>query len=394
MHIGDFKIQNTANGVHKTMWKLAVYQAKANNEVIIVSPGNPPLLTDQEIAGKFSVNLSALSRLNYIPFLSELFPKFTIFNWKPDIIHFHSTFKIRHAPIAFYAKHLNIPYIITPNGGYSKYILGRNKAKHDLGLFLWERRFIKDASAVHIVGESERHDILRLGYRQKIVLIPNGFDQMEAGQWSDIRAKFGIRDTEIFCLFIGRYEMYHKGLDILLKAYKTLTENYAQNSLKIGLFGPDSRKGHKAKVLALAQQLGILDKVIFGDAVFGQEKANLIGSCDIFVHASRWEGIPFSCLEAVFFGKPLLISRATNLDKFIEECKGGLVFETENITALKEYMLKCIILGRTGLAEAGKRAQDMAALRFTWQGIADQIYSLYQSCVLSERSRPLRTSSG
>jgi glycosyltransferase involved in cell wall biosynthesis len=46
----------------------------------------------------------------------------------------------------------------------------------------------------------------------------------------------------------------------------------------------------------LAQELGIAESVSFFGSMSGNEKWDVLRSTDVFVHPSRWEGIPFAVL--------------------------------------------------------------------------------------------------
>ena len=59
----------------------------------------------------------------------------------------------------------------------------------------------------------------------------------------------------------------------------------------------------------------------------GEEKLDLVASLDAFIHCSRWDVLPAACLEAASLGRPLLVSRETNLAEYVERSGAGLVLD-------------------------------------------------------------------
>jgi glycosyltransferase involved in cell wall biosynthesis len=61
--------------------------------------------------------------------------------------------------------------------------------------------------------------------------------------------------------------------------------------------------------------------------VFGREKEALLDSAFVFVHTSRWEGMPFAVIEALATGCPVLVTPATNLGDYVEGFGAGVVVD-------------------------------------------------------------------
>jgi len=60
---------------------------------------------------------------------------------------------------------------------------------------------------------------------------------------------------------------------------------------------------------------------------YGEEKLDLVAGFDAFIHSSRWDVLPGACLEAASLGRPLVVSRETNLGEFVERSGAGLVLD-------------------------------------------------------------------
>jgi len=125
-----------------------------------------------------------------------------------------------------------------------------------------------------------------------------------------------------------------KGLDIFLRAVKIVAQEYAHCLFHIAGDGPE----HEA-LKNLAQELGVQDKVIF----LGIEKSpEFFKNIDIFVLASRWEGMPNVILEAMAYKKGIVSTNVGGVTDLLEDQIHGLLVPPENPEALARAMLTAI----------------------------------------------------
>jgi glycosyltransferase involved in cell wall biosynthesis len=147
----------------------------------------------------------------------------------------------------------------------------------------------------------------RLRYpRDRVVVIPRGRDPVRLGRRTPerraaARASLGVADDEQVILAVGRLE-HQKGFDRLLRAMPDLRASHPRAVLRIaGKEGRDS-----AALRSAAAALGLEP-----DAVFLGERSDipdLLCAADLFVLASRREGMPGALLEAMALEVPLLTS--------------------------------------------------------------------------------------
>jgi len=96
---------------------------------------------------------------------------------------------------------------------------------------------------------------------------------------------------------VGRL-VRQKGFDILLKAFRNITEEMDARLIILG-------EGPEDKALSrLANDLAIIEKVSF--AGFQKNPYKFISKADIFVLSSRYEGLPMVILEAMACGTPVV----------------------------------------------------------------------------------------
>jgi glycosyltransferase involved in cell wall biosynthesis len=202
---------------------------------------------------------------------------------------------------------MDIPYCVTAHGGLFPAARRRRRLRKTIFSVCFERPYLDQAQFIHALSPNERDVIRTFGVQRPIVMVPNGLPpdaEMPPAQSDALYARFPwLRDRCVF-MFIGRLDAGQKGLDLLLQAFA----DAGLRDAALVLVGPDYR-GSRHRLTMLASQLDLSSRVVFIDAAFGQDRANLFAAADVFVHPSRWEGVSLSVLAAAAAGKPCLITR-------------------------------------------------------------------------------------
>lgn len=127
-----------------------------------------------------------------------------------------------------------------------------------------------------------------------------------------------IRREKLKFCFLGRYDVQHKGIDRLLNFLSQLLSTKPSLKWHLDIYGSDI-KGDRKKVENLILKLGLASHVSTHGPVYGDDKANILKSIDIFTLTSRYEGMPIAVLEALAFGKFCFLSKETNLLSELQE---------------------------------------------------------------------------
>ena len=98
---------------------------------------------------------------------------------------------------------------------------------------------------------------------------------------------------------------------------------------------------------------------------------------DICVLPSLWENLPYTCLEAMSCGTPVVASRVGGFPEIITEGVDGLLFESGNHEDLAEKIIK--ITESEDLIELGKKARRKIENTFNHKIIAEKTIDLYNS---------------
>ncbi|MCH7951798.1 glycosyltransferase family 4 protein [Patescibacteria group bacterium] len=128
----------------------------------------------------------------------------------------------------------------------------------------------------------------------EIYVIPRGVDK----KLFNLKTK-----EENFVLFLGRLDVFQKGLDLLLKSWAQASKE--MKGVKLVIAGAGTSRDEKA-LKKLVQKYGLDRKIKFTGLVAGKEKEQLLSHCLFAVCPSRFEGFGITALEVLVVGKPLV----------------------------------------------------------------------------------------
>jgi glycosyltransferase involved in cell wall biosynthesis len=229
-----------------------------------------------------------------------------------DAVHLHSAFSPHNNRIA---ARLSSPYILSPHGGYLPAVLERNPVRKTLFMSLWERPMLKRAALVCALTEDEKEQVRKLGFDGDIAVVPNGVDAPPAGlDAMAFRRDIGIDDSDPLALFVGRLDMYYKGLDLLLAGLADSPRWH------LALVGPDWRRDRE-ELDRLVKEHGLEQRVSIVPPRRGVSLHEAFAAADLFVLYSRSEGQGIALFEALKHGTPALVSPA--VERAVGVAAGG-----------------------------------------------------------------------
>ena len=367
---------DSANGVDKTIYHLAKTQAAlgATVSVFSVTEKQPVAIPGAEVVTISPSTFVRLPRLGTkIPW-TGVEPKRRLSEWKPDIVHFHSVHIGPFVGLARWLRTRKIPYVVTPHGGYALGRLEKAGWKVKWYIHAVEKHYLQQAAFVHLVSRNDREGLETLGIKVRTVQVPNGIDLSAIPSHVDEGLLYkrypALQGKRVF-LFLGRLDPAHKGLDILLEAFAVARLPEAA----LVLVGPDFRGG-MMRLQEQARRLGLAEQVMFTGPAFGEEKWAYLAGADLFVHPSRWEGFPFSVLEAMAMGKPVLLSTAADPGD-IASVGAGITVQP-NVDPLAHALKEMGKASQEELKGMGARGRRLVEGRYNWQHIAEKLLVEYE----------------
>jgi glycosyltransferase involved in cell wall biosynthesis len=371
-HVGEYA-QETADGVHRTI--LGLLKNLPNHGIApelwtLSAHASAPRLST--VDGTLVFELPSRERpLNLGPLPKVTRRAIAARSSQVDLVHFHSVFLPQNV---WAARLLDIPYVITPNGGYAPEVLGgRNRVAKALWFSAMERTYLRSAAAIHAVSLPEKDYMQRLVNPSKIFVVPNAVDDdLFLG---DIRQPHG-RDL----LFLGRLAVHHKGLDLLLQGFALSVPHHDSRLI---VAGPDWHNGQK-RCERLITSLRIEPYVMLRGPIFGVEKRRLLEDCYALVQPSRWEGLPFSVLEALAIGRPVVITERTNVASLVQEHRAGIIVDAHP-EAISAGIRQLLDLPPSTYEEMCNNARQLVRSHFTWQESSMEMAKRYRQIARRDR---------
>ena len=296
-------------GVANAVLGLALSEARLGAEVGVaaVKPSGPPLYE--------AMNGSGLTLLEWEPgytlrsggVYARWIPKNAarvLQAFQPDIVHVHSEFN----PDNLWVPRLfNCPIVLSPHGGFHPAVFAKSRTVvKKLYFSVAKQLFYRRLRALHALSEFERDHLARLLPEAQVYCAPLGPNirtQLYLPPSGRPRPDDGVR-----FVFVGRLDVFTKGLDFLLEAVAEVEQRLrGRRQIALTLVGPDW-DGGRAWLERRKEQLGITSRVAFSGALPGEEVARTLHQSDIYVQLSRYEGYALSITEALCAGKPAILS--------------------------------------------------------------------------------------
>lgn len=149
-----------------------------------------------------------------------------------------------------------------------------------------------------------------------------------------VRRELGIASSSPVIGIIGRL-VPEKGHDTLLRAMRRVVEELPDARLLVIGDGPG-----RAGCERLAQRLGIAGAVhLLG---FRDDVPELLAAVDLVAMPSRREGLPFTAIEAMAAGRPIVASDTGGLPEIVEHERSGLLVEPGDVSALAEAVVRVL----------------------------------------------------
>jgi glycosyltransferase involved in cell wall biosynthesis len=345
---------NNLNGVNKAVHEMATSQAQLGHEVEVWGLSSSMKAPDHPRAYRLRIFPVTRMRVTLGKELKTALAGLESGVW----VHFHSAFIPEYPTISRWLKKRSLVYGITPHNGYAPGVFRKNPWKKQMYTALREAKYIRNAAWIQIVGQTEAQDIRRIAPHARIVRIPNGQHPI-AARTNTLPANVE-RPLIVFC---GRLHTQSKGLDFLLDGFAAYKAQGGRGELWLIGDGED-----RAELERQVTEGGAQAKIHFLGAKHGDEKFDLVASCDAFIHSSRWEGLPGACLEAASLGKPLLVSQETNLGEYIERSGAGLVLDETSPAGVQCALERCQRLYEEHkLQQMGENARQMIEKEFQWE---------------------------
>ncbi len=353
------------NGVNKVVYQLTTQQALSSRKVSIWGVTK----NIEKNYGERNFE-TLLFQAHKNPFKIDVKLKEALKSVKGKaVIHLHGGWVPIYSSLATFLYKHSIPFVLTPHGAYNTIAMNRSGVLKKLYFQLFEKKMLQKVAKIHSLGESEVDGLNQFFPNSKSYLIPYGFEPIHCN--SQI-----INDSGYFIVgFVGRLDIYTKGLDLLIKAFSNFASKYS--NVKLWMIGDSSEKADLEKLII---DNNLEEKVVLFGSKFGEEKNEIIQQMSIFTHPSRNEGLPTAVLEASSLGIPSVVTKATNISSYVNNFNAGIAISNENSKELETaFEVLYQKWKNNDLLEFQLNAKKMVLEAFNWNNIVEKFDVLYKN---------------
>lgn len=372
------------------MLRLASRLVRDGNTVLVVLPADGPLrlalveagvptalhprmavVTRQGVQGR----LGALRLVGRVP-ISVGYLGYLIRQLRPDVVH-SNTAVVLSAGVA--AKMCNVPHIWHMREFFDDFPRLWTVYRRFMGAFSDLIVCVSSAVAAQFSGAS---------LRARVVVCHNGFPQGEYEGVTDERvARFreavGLPDGPVIGV-VGRIKCGRKGQDVFVRAAGIVARLHPRVTFAmIGSPYPGNEE-HLTRVLAIADELGIRDRIVYTGDVEDVKAA--YRALDVSVLSSAGPE-PFGgvVIESMALGVPVIGTRIGGTPEQVEDRVTGLLVAPNDVEALAAAML-CLIDDPARAREMGRAGRRRFLAEFEFESFYRRLRALYSS-VLKPSSR-------
>lgn len=348
-----------ANGVNGFCWSVpaSVSAQSAIDDVLWLNTSNGVMDNWRAIPAFHHVSEHSFSLIKILPDSHKT----------PDLVVFEGVYDCFYFIIwGMELKKKGIPYIIIPRSALTESAMNNHaRLKKRIAHFLFYNQFIDNAVALHLLTKGEAAQTIKL-FRKPYVVLPNGIIFPSV-------SKTSYNHTGINAVFIGRIDVYQKGLDVLVKSIAKERNTLEVHQFKLHVYGPESKDSMKLK--SMCDAFGVNHLVSVHQQVTGKEKETVLMNSDVFILTSRFEGLPMGLIEALSYGLPCAVTMGTFMGDDVEGAKAGWVSDMseEGVGS----MLVDICSHRDSLRFMGENAKKLAK-KYDWDMIAQKTHEEYQ----------------
>lgn len=284
---------------------------------------------------------------------------------RPDIVHVNCCWTPDCAMIQRLAQKRGYKVVLTPHGMLEPWIIKRHYWTRKVpALWLYQKAAVQRANCVQATAESERDNLLKLGYNSNIKVVRLGIDA------DGIEMKKSWKKTRQI-LFLSRVHV-KKGINFLVEAADVLRNEL--QGYKILVAG----EGDADYVEALKRMIcnrGLQDIVQLIGGVYGDEKWRLFQTSDFFVLPTHSENFGLAIAESLASGTPVITTVGTPWsDLNSSEAGAWIEIGTE---PLVETLRRFLSLSEDELETMGRNGRKLIETKYSAHVMAEQMMEVY-----------------
>lgn len=284
---------------------------------------------------------------------------------RPDVVHVNGCWMPQCALAQRWAQRAGCKVVLTPHGMLEPWIIKRHYYTRKLpALWLYQKRALREAEALVATAESEKDNILRLGYNPNVCVIANGIDV------DGVKMKTSWKRTRRI-VFLSRVHV-KKGIEMLIEAVAKLGNELKTYEVIV------AGEGEAGYVEALKDKVaaaGMGDMVRFVGGVYGEDKWNLLRSADVLVLPTFSENFGIVVAEALACGTPVITTKGAPWSDLVEWNCGWWV--ERSVGSLVDALQAFLMLTDDERERMGRNGRRLVETKYSSRRMADEMFRLY-----------------
>lgn len=286
---------------------------------------------------------------------------------RPHLLHFNLT-DPRACNGAMTAAWMSLRrrFIVTEHLPHSPYSDHRLPFRH---------RLAAKHTAVTIVNTDAHRAVVeaRPHNRGEVAVVPNGIPDpgpKTEQRRADARAALGFDEDDVIIVgLVGRLDSHQKNPDLFLEAARRVAPERPDVTFVVIGDGPELGNLHQK-----VEELGLDASVRF----YGHrdDSRELMNGLDLLVNTSHYEGMPFSVMEAMYAGVPVLVTDILGVRNLVADHVVGRIVPPGNGDVMADAM-RDLLRDPADLARKGAVARERMTALFSLAGMIAATARIY-----------------
>ena len=288
---------------------------------------------------------------------------------RPDIVHVNCCWMPACAAVQRIAQKHGYKVVLTPHGMLEPWIIKRHYWTRKVpALLLYQKAAVRKADCIQSTAESERDNLLKLGYNSNIKVVKLGIDA------DGIEMKRSWKKTRQI-LFLSRVHV-KKGINFLIEAAAVLRSEL--QGYKILVAG-EGDADYVAEMKRMIENNGLQDIVQLIGGVYGDEKWRLFQTSDFFVLPTHSENFGLAIAESLASGTPVITTVGTPWND-LNDTNSGAWMEI-GTQPLVETLRRFLALSDAELEAMGRNGRKLIEEKYSAHVMAKEMMEVYETLI-------------
>jgi glycosyltransferase involved in cell wall biosynthesis len=292
----------------------------------------------------------------------------------PDVVHVQAEFNPDNLRVP---RLFHCPVVLAPRGAFNAPVFAKSSTRSKLAYVWAARRLLyRHIASFHALSPDEAVHVRQLLPGAAVYVAPDPI--VDAPPPGALGRRRPVDDT-VRLIFVGRLDVFTKGLDLLLNAVAMARSELLPTRVQLTLVGPDWHDGRR-RLERLARDLAVSESIRFSGVVSPAQVDVLLSGSDLYVQLSRHEAFGLSIREALLAPLPVVVTEGAGIASFPEiSCLPHVI----TVQPLDAVAAAASIVGAVRrlpeLRAHAEQARPRVLNFFSWRSVAEMHAAAYST---------------